>query len=210
MTASPPDAGESVMVPREWRCFHCDDVFTNERCARLHFGETEDSAPACKIKAGAEGSILRALRSAESEANRAWQSVADETTDAAKAYYAQTTRYSQALMAAEELGYERGLNDARTDLAAAPSQPDARDAEIARDAARWRALWSSDRIRMMGCAGFDFADDGSVTPRAEGGQHLGVEVWNKHPAQGDGEDSRGRKVLLAYVDARAALDGGAK
>jgi len=74
--------------------------------------------------------------------------------------------------------------------------------EAERDAARWRALWSSARIRMMGCAGFDFADDGTVTPRAAG-QHLGVEVWDTHPAQGDREDSRGRRVLLAYVDARA-------
>lgn len=97
---------------REWRCFHCDEVFTNNRCASLHFGRDEDSEPACLIKAGAEQGLLGALRDAEYAAADAQQAVANECTDAAKAYYAQATRHSQALRAAEEAGYERGLADA--------------------------------------------------------------------------------------------------
>lgn len=89
----------------------------------------------------------------------------------------------------------------------APTPPiEGRDADVERDAARWRALMSSDRIRMMGRAGFDTAADGTITLRDwDGWHHMGIEVWDRHPAKGDDSDSHGRKVLLAYVDARAAL-----
>lgn len=87
------------------------------------------------------------------------------------------------------------------------SQPssDALTGDVERDAARWRALWSSDRIRMIGTAGFDHADDGSVTLCEGVGHHMGLEVWDRHPAKNDGEGTRGRASLLAYVDHRAAL-----
>lgn len=108
--ASEPDA----IGPRlEWRCYHCGDVFTDDRCARLHFGRDEDSAPACQIKAGAEQGLLGALRDAEYAANDAQQAMANECTDAARAYYAATTRHAAALRSVEELGYERGLADGR-------------------------------------------------------------------------------------------------
>ena len=96
-----------------WRCFHCGEVFTSEQCARLHFGRNEDSETACVIKAGAEGSLLKALRQAEEAADDAIQAMHAESTDAAKAYHAQRCRHNQALIAAEELGYERGLADGR-------------------------------------------------------------------------------------------------
>ena len=73
-------------------------------------------------------------------------------------------------------------------------------ADYQQDAERWRALMSSDRIRMMGAAGFNYASDGSVTVLDAHYQHMGVEVWNRHQGGGDTEDTRGRKVLLAYVD----------
>lgn len=104
----------------EWRCFHCGDVFTDERSARLHFGRDETSIPACVIKAGAEQGLLTALREAEYAAADAWHAVADECTDASKAYYAQATRHAVALRNAEELGYERGLADGRS-LTSAPA-----------------------------------------------------------------------------------------
>jgi K+-sensing histidine kinase KdpD len=115
MTSIPDD-----LVEREWRCFHCDQVFTTERCARLHFGPDEDSVAACVIKAGAEQGLVGALRDAEKAAADAWHAVHNETTDAAKAYYAQSTRHHQQLRLAEEAGYERGLADAR-ELAQAQS-----------------------------------------------------------------------------------------
>lgn len=93
-----------------WRCFHCGDVFTDERCARLHFGRDEGSTPACIIK-GAEGGLLKALRDAEEQADDAIQAMHAESTDAARAYHQQRCRHNRALIAAEEAGYERGLAD---------------------------------------------------------------------------------------------------
>lgn len=111
-------AGEA----RAWTCFHCGDTFKDERCARLHFGRDETSEAACVIKAGAEGSLLRALRNAEEEADDAIQRMQNESTDLAKAYHNQRCRHDQALIAAEELGYERGLADGRGLSAPMPSK----------------------------------------------------------------------------------------
>jgi len=100
-------------APLHWRCFHCDDVFHDQHSAKMHFGYTEDSTPACKIKAGAEGSLVTALRRAETELADAWAAIHNESTEAAKAYHAQQSRHHDQLRAAEELGYERGLADGR-------------------------------------------------------------------------------------------------
>lgn len=103
----------------DWRCFHCNEVFTDRRLAADHFGATEDSQPACQIKAGAERSLVAALRNAEREVAEVWQAIHDESTDAAKAYYNQQNRHREQLMAAEEAGYERGLADGRDERKAA-------------------------------------------------------------------------------------------
>lgn len=107
-------AGESSMSeeynPGPWTCFHCAETFEDRQCAKLHFGRTEDSTPACIIK-GADHGLLRALRSAEEQADDAIQAMHAESTDAAKAYHRQRCRHTQALIAAEESGYERGLHD---------------------------------------------------------------------------------------------------
>ena len=98
---------------KNWRCFHCDEVFYDEHSAKLHFGMDQCSDPACKIKMGAEGSLVNALRKAEAELADAWLAIHNESTEAAKAYYAQQSRHGEQLRAAEELGYERGLADGR-------------------------------------------------------------------------------------------------
>lgn len=95
--------------PVAWRCFHCDEVFTDRRCAADHFGASEDSEAACRIKMGAERSLLTALRRAENDASEAWAAIRTETTDSAKAYYAQNSRHQEQLRIVEELGFERGL-----------------------------------------------------------------------------------------------------
>lgn len=98
--------------PVTWKCFHCGETFTDERCARAHFGRHEDCTPACIIKGG-EGGLLEALRRAEEAADDAIQMVHAESTDAAKAYHAQRCRHNQALIAAEQAGYDKGLADGR-------------------------------------------------------------------------------------------------
>jgi plasmid stabilization system protein ParE len=99
----------------EWRCFHCDEVFTDRKLACEHFGADEMSEPACQIKAGAERSMVAALRRAEKDAADAWFAIQEETTEAAKAYRAQAGRHNEQLRATEELGYERGLADGRSE-----------------------------------------------------------------------------------------------
>lgn len=101
------------VLKKAWTCFHCDETFIDEGSARDHFGHDEGCEAACRIKLGAERSMLKALRRAERDAAEAWMMIHNETTDAAKAYYAAAARHQEQLRAAEELGYERGLADAR-------------------------------------------------------------------------------------------------
>lgn len=98
-----------------WRCFHCDEVFTTDHAARLHFGETECQLPACQIKAGAEMSMLEALRRAEEEARTAVIAMHEEGTDGWIAFRRLEGRTKQNAEAAENLGYERGLRDGRAE-----------------------------------------------------------------------------------------------
>lgn len=46
----------------EWRCFHCDEVFTDPADARRHFGSDPLSMSACTIS---DTSLLEQLRHAE-------------------------------------------------------------------------------------------------------------------------------------------------
>lgn len=97
-----------------WKCFHCGEVFINEACARAHFGRSEQNASACVIKAGAEGSMLIALRDAESHAADAWAKLHEDGCEARMALVTTHARHQQNLQAAECLGYERGLKDYST------------------------------------------------------------------------------------------------
>lgn len=136
-----------VEATTEWRCFHCDEAFTDRREAALHFGADEGKTPACQIK-GSDRGLLRALRDAEAEADEAIQRMHDESTDAAKAYHRQRCRHTQALMAAEEAGYERGLSDGR--LVADRPKPDA--AEVwSRAVEAWRRMggWDEAAIAVV-------------------------------------------------------------
>lgn len=78
-------------------------------------------------------------------------------------------------------------------------------AELREPAERWDALWSSQRIRMMGSAGFDYTGEGgndvSVRKPQEGWLHFGMEVWDQHPASEEGyPQTRCRNLLITYVD----------
>lgn len=110
-SALPVAAAEGAETPM-WRCFHCDEVFTDEHSARLHFGNDETAAPACQIK-GSEHGLVEALREAENDAAEAWHMIHAETTDAAKAYYSQNSRHQRQMRAIEQVGYDRGIADAK-------------------------------------------------------------------------------------------------
>ena len=119
-------------------------MFDNPRDAEAHFGRTEASTPACQIKAGAEGSLVRALRRAENELAEAWRMIHEESTEAARAYYAQQTRHREQLMAAEEAGYERGLSDARHEFLTNAQAIEARRAETGTGSVHESAVGNAD------------------------------------------------------------------
>ena len=100
-----------TMPVHGFTCFHCGETFTTPGSARDHFGFDPSADPACRIKIGAERGLVMALRKVEKELSDAWRAIHEESTEAAKAYYAQQTRHRQQLMVAEEAGYERGLAD---------------------------------------------------------------------------------------------------
>lgn len=103
---------QTAVEPAAWRCFHCGDVFTDEHAARLHFGSDETQAPACQIK-GAEGGLVEALRRAEKDCADAWHAIHSEATDSAKAYFGQAARHQEQLRVIEQVGYDRGITDAK-------------------------------------------------------------------------------------------------
>jgi hypothetical protein len=127
MTTTPNERDREVaatfpMPAHGFTCFHCGETFTTPGSARDHFGFDPSADPACRIKIGAERGLVMALRRAERDLEDMRRAVADEATDSAKYYYAQSTRHHQQLMAVEEAGYEKGLADGRAEIEAAAEQ----------------------------------------------------------------------------------------
>lgn len=103
---NPEKAGKTV----RWRCFHCDEGFTDAREAKLHFGPDLTYRPACHIQAS-HGGLLTALRDAEASAVEAWAAVHSESAEGVQAYRASLARHAVAVRSSEEAGYERGMAD---------------------------------------------------------------------------------------------------
>jgi len=102
LLSASPSQGERKIEPT-WRCFHCDEVFTDVEAARLHFGSDETRQPACQID-------VAHVREMESQLNRYHA----EDSDKDREFYALNAAHSVALIREEEKGYERGLRDGRT------------------------------------------------------------------------------------------------
>jgi hypothetical protein len=94
---------------REWRCFHCDEVLRSSIDARLHFGGSEASDPACLIKAAGEFALLQAFRNSEDELAR----YRNEDSDVLRVLWSTRADQAEALRREEEKGYARGLEDAK-------------------------------------------------------------------------------------------------
>lgn len=101
--------GEVTSNEKSWRCFHCDEVFTTEVDARLHFGIRDGDEPACKIKAPGEFALLDALRDAQTDLMQYWA----EDTKLIRAMHSMQADHQTALRREEEKGYARGLRDAQ-------------------------------------------------------------------------------------------------
>lgn len=92
-----------------WRCFHCGETFTRaqERWAREHFGMAECETPVCLMRVPGEGSLLTALRHAQSELEQRRA----EDSDLMRALVAQSADHAAAVKRAEEDGYTKALRD---------------------------------------------------------------------------------------------------
>lgn len=105
------ESANDVSGNQKWTCFHCGETFTTVGAARDHFGASQGSEPGCilKVSVGAERGMLQQLRKAEEIIAR----YLNDDSDIHREMRAMQTRHADALRVAEELGYERGLRDAR-------------------------------------------------------------------------------------------------
>ena len=102
---------DTYMQPEHgWCCFFCGDVFTNHYAARQHFGATQDSTPACRIKA-AEGGLLRQMRAFENQFRDLHAAQLEEDTELHRVIHRMEAEHALALRRAEEAGYTKGLHD---------------------------------------------------------------------------------------------------
>ena len=104
--------------PAQWRCFHCDETFTDPTAAREHFGTSIYHQPACQID-------IAEYRKMEETHRRH----CEEDTDLHREIYKTHGDGVMAAKRAEEAGYARGLADAKKHpeelglMVAAPVQP---------------------------------------------------------------------------------------
>lgn len=101
------------MARKQWRCFHCDEVFTTIACAATHFG-LGDTLPACKIAAH-EVHLVWYIRKLEDQI-AAYRS---EDSDVMRSIWTLEADHRQALIRAEEDGYNKGVRDMQNERSAA-------------------------------------------------------------------------------------------
>lgn len=110
--AAAPDGAQAVA----WRCFYCDESFTDRVAALEHFGPgdgyTRQSRTACQID------IAEYRRMVEKEAR-----YAEEDAEVHRSMHRMAGEHQQALQRAEESGYARGLRDPGQCPCASPPAP---------------------------------------------------------------------------------------
>lgn len=92
----------SAPWPR-WLCFHCDEVFVTVEGAKEHFGSTERQQPACSIDIAEYRAMEQRMLAYNEEDAEVHRYLAGKLSD-----------HQLALTRAEERGYARGLEDAKT------------------------------------------------------------------------------------------------
>jgi hypothetical protein len=93
------------MARKQWRCFHCDEVFTGRRWAAEHFGKDGDT-PICQIKSH-EGHLATYIRKLEDQLER----YRNDDSHVMRSMFALEADHRQALIRAEEEGYNKGIRD---------------------------------------------------------------------------------------------------
>ncbi len=87
---------------KSWRCFHCDEVFTDPKEARTHFGAIQGDKAVCALSSDEIRHMEWCLRRYR-----------EEDTDLHRQIAHMQCEHTQALMRAEESGYAKGLRDGR-------------------------------------------------------------------------------------------------
>jgi hypothetical protein len=100
------------MARKQWRCFHCDEVFTNPFYAGIHFGAAEDATCACVLPH--EQHLVEHIRDLEQRL----ESYRTESDKVMRSIMTLEDEHRRALRREEEKGYERGMRDAKIEAAA--------------------------------------------------------------------------------------------
>ena len=93
---------EEVSESQVWRCFHCEEVFTDKDSAALHFGSSERQEAYCTIP-------VEHFRWMEEQQRRYFE----EDTESHRTIRALHSQSFENARRSEERGYARGLEDAK-------------------------------------------------------------------------------------------------
>lgn len=96
------------MSKKQWRCFHCNAVFTREKDAAEHFGADQADTPACCLR-DHEHHLVAYIRRLEQELAR----YRADDSDVMRSIRTLEAEHAAALRGAEEAGYAKGLRDGR-------------------------------------------------------------------------------------------------
>lgn len=100
------------MARKQWRCFFCDEVFTQWKDAAEHFGvdeACEADVVACKISSH-EGHLITYIRKLEKELRR----YMNEYSYIMRSIRSLESNQRQDLIKAEQKGYDKGVHDMKT------------------------------------------------------------------------------------------------
>lgn len=103
---------------KQWRCYHCDAVFTNPHEAGIHFGA--DLARTCACVLPHEQHLVEHIRDLE----RLLESYRTESNHVMRAIMTLEGSHTTALRDEEERGYARGLRDGRDIAKSCTCHPD--------------------------------------------------------------------------------------
>lgn len=116
LLADRPPAAQSEAVA--WRCFHCDEVFTDPKAAANHFGVDHVGDETLCQMAQVDGGIARVIADLAEELQR----YRSEDNTSYREFYALGADHQRALIAEEQKGYDRGLADGRATPPASPAR----------------------------------------------------------------------------------------
>lgn len=97
---------------KQWRCFHCDEVFRSANEARIHFGGGSFEDAGCVLK-DYENGLLGIIREQQEQLER----FRAEDTDLLRVIATMEADHRQAVIRAEEEGYNKGVRDMSTQAA---------------------------------------------------------------------------------------------